>query len=383
MPIYRENENLMKKILMVYVEPTPYIVRLVEELILIFNGKIDVIFLEENLSQNWNIDLNRQWMLFPKSKLRRAYCIVQLLLNNKYDMIHLAGWGEFTSLLLIFFSKLFSIPIAIESDTPMPYETMLWKRVVKRLIYPRLFSLVNLFLPGGTRQAKYIEYYDVNPKYIVPVQMTVDVTSIKRYAATLMPEDRQKIRERYSIADNDIVFLFIGRLVKHKGISDLITVFNQIRHPNVKLLIAGDGPMCQQIEESVRLNKQIRYAGRVSGNDVIKVYHAVDVMILPSYTEPWGLVVNEAMALGLPVIVSDRVGCIDDLIIHKKTGIIVKTGDITALQNAVEELMIASDKRANMSNHALKIIETWTLENEAKKICQAWGKLISIDYGAR
>src|SRR3990167_903200 len=373
----------MKKILMVYVEPTPYIVRLVEELILIFNGKIDVIFLEENLSQNWNIDLNRQWMLFPKSKLRRAYCIVQLLLNNKYDMIHLAGWGEFTSLLLIFFSKLFSIPIAIESDTPMPYETMLWKRVVKRLIYPRLFSLVNLFLPGGTRQAKYIEYYDVNPKYIVPVQMTVDVTSIKRYAATLMPEDRQKIRERYSIADNDIVFLFIGRLVKHKGISDLITVFNQIRHPNVKLLIAGDGPMCQQIEESVRLNKQIRYAGRVSGNDVIKVYHAVDVMILPSYTEPWGLVVNEAMALGLPVIVSDRVGCIDDLIIHKKTGIIVKTVDITALQNAVEELMIASDKRANMSNHALKIIETWTLENEAKKICQAWGKLISIDYGAR
>lgn len=364
----------MQKILMVYVEPTPYIVGLIENIVLVFNGKIDILFLGKNLSQNWNISFDKQWMLFPKSKLRRACFIVRLLLNNKYDMIHLAGWWEPTFLLSIFLAKLFSIPIVIESDTPMPHGTKLWKSAIKRLVYPRLFSLVSLFLPGGARQAKYIEYYGVSSERIIPVQMTVDVTRIKKYAVTLSPEDRQKTREFYSIPDKDIVFLFVGRLVEYKGISDLIAVFNRICHMNVKLLLVGDGPMRQQVEESVQLNNQIRYAGRVSGNDLIKIYHAVDVMVLPSHTEPWGLVVNEAMALGLPVIVSDRVGCIDDLVIHQKTGLIVKAGCIAELQNAIEELTIASEKRASMSNQAVKIIEKWTLENEAEKVCQAWSK---------
>src|SRR3990167_11481691 len=98
----------MQKILMVYVEPTPYIVGLIEKIVLTFNGKIDVLFLEENLSQNWNINFNKEWMLFPKSRIRKVYSIIQLLLSKKYNVIHLAGWGESTFLLLIFFAKLFS-----------------------------------------------------------------------------------------------------------------------------------------------------------------------------------------------------------------------------------------------------------------------------------
>ncbi|OGT37983.1 MAG: hypothetical protein A3F11_03160 [Gammaproteobacteria bacterium RIFCSPHIGHO2_12_FULL_37_14] len=368
----------MRKILMIYIEPTPYIVGLIENIILLFNGRIDVVFLEENLSQNWNISLDKQWMISPKGKLKSARFIMRLLLDNRYDMIHLAGWGEPISLLLIFFARFFSIPIVIESDTPMPHGTKLWKRVIKRLLYPRLFGLVSLFLPGGARQAQYIEYYGVSPERVIPVQMTVDVTSIRKYAVTLAPEDRQKTRERYSLTDKDIVFLFIGRLVEHKGIADLLTVFNRIHHTNVKLLLAGDGPMRQQVEESVKLNNHVRYAGRVSGNDLIKIYHAVDVMVLPSHAEPWGLVVNEAMTLGLPVIVSDRVGCTDDLVIHQKTGLIVKAGCIADLQSAIEELAIASETRASMSSQAVKIIEKWTLENEAEKICQAWSSLICV-----
>src|SRR3990167_2412899 len=211
----------MQKILMVYIEPTPYIVGLIKNIVLQFHSKIDVLFLGENLSQNWDLCFEKQWMLPPKNKLKKIYFIILLLLKNKYDIIHLAGWGDSLFWLLAIFGKLFSIPIVMESDTPMPYKTKFWKHLIKRLFYPRLFSLVSLFLPGGSRQAKYIEYYGVKSERIIPVQMTVDVTYIRKYAETFLPNDRQKTREVYSISDKDIVFLFVGRLVKQKGIGNL------------------------------------------------------------------------------------------------------------------------------------------------------------------
>src|SRR3990167_11318597 len=148
--------NDCTKILLVYIEPTPYIVALINAIIPLFVGQIDVVFLEENRSQNWNIRYDKNLILFPEKRMDQFRFIMRCFFKNKYHMIHVAGWGERRCLLFIMLAKLFRIPVIVESDTPMHHQVNRWGQLLKKLFYPVLFNYINLFLPGGTRQAKYI-----------------------------------------------------------------------------------------------------------------------------------------------------------------------------------------------------------------------------------
>lgn len=366
------------RILIIYIEPTPYIISLIKNLIQTFHGSIHVLFLDENRSQNWNINYCDQFQceFLPKSKYKKFYFLVKKLLKNKYGLIHVAGWGEPIFLFLILIAKLSRIPVVMESDTPIPHQAPRWKRIIKRLIYPSLFKLVNLFLPGGTRQAKYIEYYGVPSRFIIPVQMTVDVSSIIKYTASFADTSRNFFRKRDGIDEQATVFLFMGRLEVYKGLIDLISAFHLIQNNNIVLLIVGDGSLRQYVEDNVKINKNIRYVGRRVDKEVIESYYLSDVLVLPSHFEPWGLVVNEAMAVGKPVLVSDRVGCIDDLIVPYKTGLITKAQSIDELQSAIEWMTDNLEKRMMMGNNAKKLMANWTLENEARNICKAWRQAV-------
>lgn len=368
-----------QNILLIYIEPTPYILGLIENIQHNWPGNIDVLFLSENVSQKWNINLNKNYIVLPKNNMKKIVYIKNILSKNKYACIHLAGWSYLFLIIVLFMAKFKKIPVTIETDTAFHY-TKLWKRMIKRTIYPFIFSLVNLFLPGGIRQAKYLEYYGVTSKKILPVQMTVDVLSMRRHANTLNDADRLKIRECHQIPKHNVVFLYVGRLEPHKGIKDLIEAFNQIQYEST-LLFVGEGTLQKYIENSLKTNSRIRYSGRLSNHELIEVYFAVDVLVLPSHLEPWGLVINEAMAMNLPVIVSDSVGCIDDLVTHRETGLIFPAKQVTELKNTMEYMIKTPHQRKLMGSHSGEKISDWTLENEAKKMCQAWNQLdIRIPY---
>lgn len=362
------------KVLMIYIEPTPYVLGLIHELQTISNNKIDVLFLGKNLSQNWNINCSK-FIILPKGKKNQILYLAKLLSNQCYSIIHLAGWGHPLFFFVILFAKFKGMRVIIESDTSIPHQLILWKRFFKRLLYPILFSFVDLFFPGGTRQANYLKFYGVDDKRICPVNMTVDVSGMKQYSTKLTENDRIRIRQSYEIPSHAFIFLFVGRLVPHKGIGELIAVFNNIKNNNAILLIVGDGEMRPQIEDAVRLNNKIKYAGRISGSELIEIYFSSDVFVLPSHFEPWGLVINEAMALGKPVIVSNRVGCIDDLVSHGETGLIIKAQSMENLNHAIEYMLNFPEKGIKMGKCASNKIANWTLENEAKKIFQEWNRL--------
>ena len=370
--------NDCTKILLVYIEPTPYIVALINAIIPLFVGQIDVVFLEENRSQNWNIRYDKNWILFPEKRMDQFRFIMQCFFKKKYHMIHVAGWGERRCLLFIMLAKLFRIPVIVESDTPMHHQVNGWKRLLKKLFYPLLFNYINLFLPGGTRQAKYIEHYGVNSNRIIPVQMTVDVEGIRKISKKLTSIDKQRIHKYLNISEENIIFLFVGRLVHEKGLADLVLAFRNITHKKITLLIVGSGEMQVQIQNISRQDDRISYAGRLEGNALIEAFFIAHVVVLPSHFEPWGLVVNEAMALGKAVIVSDRVGCIDDLVADGETGFVVKAGHPENLQAVMELIIKNPEAVAMMGKKAAQKISTWTLENEAKNICQAWAQIIKI-----
>jgi len=154
----------------------------------------------------------------------------------------------------------------------------------------------------------------------------------------------------------------------------LIQVFRSVSGLGRKysLVIVGDGSLRDFVAKIVQQNDSIHALGRLSGDSVYQVLSACDVLVLPSHFEPWGLVVNEAMAAGLPVIVSDRVGASEDLVVDGETGLIVKSGDREALQRAIITMGADAVMRQQMAMAAREHISGWTLENEAKNVVKAW-----------
>jgi len=169
---------------------------------------------------------------------------------------------------------------------------------------------------------------------------------------------------KYNIPIDSEVVIFSGRLIKRKNV-DLI-INSLIGFKKVFLLIIGDG------EEKIRLSDLARRKGidfAITGfieeqEELFKIYNVGDILILPSYNEPWGLVVNEAMAAGLPVIVSNECGCSLDLVRDGENGYILT--DLENSETLRNLIMKALKNKESFSKKSLEIIDNWTFENSRK-----------------
>lgn len=128
-------------------------------------------------------------------------------------------------------------------------------------------------------------------------------------------------------------YLYVGRLVDVKNIELLINVFNCNGLP---LTIVGDGELRDKLKATA--NPNIHFIGFVNNEELGAVYQSHDIFILPSYYEPWGLVVEEALYWGLPVIVSDKVGSSIDMVKDLGTGLIFKSRDADSLQECIDRM---------------------------------------------
>jgi len=359
--------------LLIYIEPTPYILGLVRELNKEAEKPVKTLFLCQDLTQSWGLSIEG----YNSELLMKGYLMalkqIWQRLAAKPVVLHLAGWGHPLLLFALLTAGILRVPVVMESDTQLPVGLPVWKRIVKRIIYPLVFRIPKMMLPGGSRQAKYFKHYGVNDNRIKITNMTVDVSAIKQRCAQMGEDGRKETRNRLNLDKNSVVFVFVGRLVAHKGLSDLLVAFKKINHeqPNARLLIVGDGPLRESLSRTVKMNQAVQSLGRLDMDGVIEIYHAADVAVVPSHFEPWGLVVNEALAAGLPVVASDRVGSVDDLIEDGVTGKVYASGSIAELEESLSELF-DEKLRAQLSFNARELINEWTLEESAEKIINAW-----------
>ncbi len=124
-------------------------------------------------------------------------------------------------------------------------------------------------------------------------------------------------------------YLFVGRLIERKGIDVLLEAFRQVR--GGELRIVGDGPLRELVESAAAHDPRIRLLGYRDGAALANAFREAHLLIVPSLYEPWGLVVHEGLAHGLPVVVTDQVGAGDDLIDSGTNGYVVRAGSAHAL----------------------------------------------------
>jgi glycosyltransferase involved in cell wall biosynthesis len=102
-------------------------------------------------------------------------------------------------------------------------------------------------------------------------------------------------------------------------------------------------------------------------------------MVLPSRQEPWGLVVNEALSYGCPVVVSDACGCVPELVRDGVTGFVFPTGDVEALSAAMHRAIALNDDRVGTARHCLELISLYTPERAAAEILKGCGQMVGAD----
>jgi glycosyltransferase involved in cell wall biosynthesis len=274
--------------------------------------------------------------------------------TKRFDAFIVSGWNLKSYWQAVRACRHVRIPVLVRGDSQLLTPRSRLMRVAKSIAYPLLLRQFDGFLAAGQRNREYLEHYGARPGTIFFVRHFVDNQWFKA-KADLGRRQKAEIRKRWGMSDTSFIALFVGKLQAIKRPGDLLKALGilqqidngenkrdvppqrisadndvNVRHPAVVLV--GAGEMESELHELAKREKvHVHFAGFKNQSELPVCYAAADVLVLPSESETWGLVVNEAIACGLPAIVSEAVGCAPDLIDEGKTGFTYPVGDTVAL----------------------------------------------------
>lgn len=262
------------------------------------------------------------------------------------------GWQHLGLLQLLHAARARRLPLLLrlEANDLRP------RRWPVALLHRLLIRSAAACLPIGAANARFYRRNGARPEQLYPSPYFVD-NHFFAERATAAGHERAPLRASWGVAPDAFCFLFAGKLQPKKHPLDLLEAFRRLLlRPAllVHLLIVGSGELeaaCRAFVAEHSL--PVSFAGFLNQTEIPGAYAAADALVLPSDTgETWGLVVNEAMACGLPAIVSDTVGCAEDLVQPGLTGLLVPCGDPAALAAAMERLAADPWAAARMGEQA-------------------------------
>lgn len=302
--------------------------------------------------------------------------VIRELRPGAYDAVIVFGWGVLTAWLTFLAAQLSRIPWMLYGDSVSLYESEnSWLRTwVKRLVLGPLFRKTAVFLVMGTFNRMFYESYGVPRDKCFRMPYPVDNDFFAR-ATDQARQRREEVRARHGIPPNVVLLLFVGKLIPRKRPQDVLAVVKQLQGsiPYLGAAFVGDGELRPSLEaEIAKQGLQNAFVlGFKNQTELPELYAMSDIFVLPSIREPWGLVTNEAMACGLPVLVSDRTGVSGDNVKHGENGFVYPAGDLAALKKIVRRLALNPELRNQMGKRSLEIIQTYGYEQCVEGILNA------------
>lgn len=283
--------------------------------------------------------------------------------SGGYDAVLLHGYVHAVNVLAWLAAWSRGIPVLMRSETHLGLQRVRWRRRLRDWGLSMAYRRADGFLAIGSANLSYYRSLGIPTNRIFNVPYTVDNDRFMA-AAALSPAVRAGVRETYGLPADVPVVLYASKLTRRKHPDVLVRAMAAVRARGVRaaLFVVGTGELEAEVCElaaSLGLTDVI-FGGFVNQRELPRVYAAADVFVLPSENEPWGLIVNEVMCAGLPVVVSAEVGCVPDLVRDGVNGIRVKARDVEGLASALERLLTDESLRARMGRASLKIIEGWS-----------------------
>jgi glycosyltransferase involved in cell wall biosynthesis len=273
----------------------------------------------------------------PRAEWRKAARLIQYLQAHDVRAVIFCFYRYISYLRLMDYCSRAGMPFWVQLDSNIRNEARLPfpQSFIKRSIYSWWMKRAAGVMSMGALGDQYFLKYgaDARRLYRVPCWPDFDAFSQVDDAAL------KRFQRKFGLNRSRRYLMFSGRLVGYKRVDLLIDAFAAIaqQRPDWDLLIVGDGMIDHELRRRVpeALRPRVNWTGFIDGSDNALAYHAADVLVLPSDHEPWALVVQEAMAAGLPVVSSDVPGATHELVTDGVSGRVFPAGDGDALRRAL------------------------------------------------
>lgn len=334
--------------------PSPYMVDRYNELADQGNLDLRVAFLQpREPGRSWIVD-EATWRfdgVYVGTGARGVWrSIVWLVRVRPNVLITLYDRPEFLVALLL--ARALRIPVVIH--VMKTFDTWFvrrrYKETAKRLLFPR----VRIHSTGPDATA-YAMRYGAQPNSVFELAEPVDVAHFATGASAARAK-RLRVGE-------GVTFLYVGRLWVGKGVDYLLEAFKMLRRAGVdaSLVLVGDGSDQRRFQEAAGDDDRIKFVGFVQQDRLPEYFGASDVLVFPTLGDPYGHVVQEAMAAGLPVIATSSAGDIRDRIVDGRTGFVVDPGDSASLMDAMFNIATDEELRTKMGHEGFEVIRDRTV----------------------
>jgi glycosyltransferase involved in cell wall biosynthesis len=291
------------------------------------------------------------------TKLRIEARFKDLLREKKVKALWVQGWQVAAYWQAVWQAHAERIPVWLRGESNDLAPTPPWKKPIRNMALDRLFKKISAFLYIGNANRRLYESFGITADRLHPALYGVDNARFMEQAETLRPQ-RNELRRQWGIPEDSFCVLFAGKFIPKKRPMDLIDAaacLNQSGSKRVHLLFAGSGQLESELRQACNvvcdINSPISssanghrppasFTGFLNQTEISKAYVAADCLVLPSdHRETWGLVVNEALASGLPCAVSDACGCGEDLVAPSNPSLRFRLGEPLQIAEAITALM--------------------------------------------
>jgi len=333
---------------------------------------LHVIFLAETDSKlrQWEVykqEIRFSFEVLPSWRKRMGkhnalinFGVSKALNQSKPDVILCGGYNYIASWQALFWARKKKAAFLLWSESNS--QDLRSSHLLIEFLKKQFLRRCDGFVVPGTSALDYLRAHHVKVENIFTAPNAVDNNLFASAAETAR---RNKMFLRRELALPERYFLFVGRLVREKGVFELLSAYSNLDEnlrAEIGLVFVGDGESRRQLEElAISISRGIiKFAGFAQREHLGAYYGLAEMLILPTYTDTWGMVVNEAMACGLPVLVSRVAGCATDLVRENWNGMLVAPRDVPSLEQAMRCLAMQSDLCKRMGARSAEHISSYS-----------------------
>ena len=299
---------------------------------------------------------------------KRISGVIKVIQDFKPTVVNLTGYYDLASWVILFYCKIKGIKTILSNEsTAGDHSRNNLKEFVKSLIIKQFDGFFNF----GTLSKDYLLSLGGKPEQMLVNRNCVDNSTIRNiYDKNVI--NRISEQKRLSLSAKN--FIFVGRLIDYKNLFHFLEAFGKAQNLSNQdwgVIILGDGELKDDLRRFIHEKniKKVSFQQGVSWQQVPKYLVLSDVLVLPSYSEPWGLVVNEAMACGLPVLISEKCGCAIDLVQHGENGFTFPPKNLEELTNLLLKFMDMNKiDLTKMGKISEQIIQDYSPENVGREM---------------
>lgn len=276
--------------------------------------------------------------------------IWQELDDAKPEIVILSGWDLPTYWITALYCLKMRIPYVVWSGSTIHEKS--WRRTITLPLVKLILKGASGYISYGLRARDYLLRLGASVEKIRIAYNGFDYDYYSNYKLPLAR--RREIQQRYQL-DGKKVILFYGQLIERKDPLTLLRSFHTLKNNDrLALMIIGDGDQKDVLNDYVQKYslKNVHIIKNLGDDSIRDIYALSDIFVLPSTEEVWGLVVNQAMAMSVPPIVSNKVGCLPDLIVEGKTGLSFTSGDVDDLSSKLSLLLDNKSLREEIGKQA-------------------------------